>query len=242
MKGKVAIVSGAAGSGIGRSIALTLGREGAQVVVNYRTNLTSAEAVVSAIERQGSRAVAIQADVFTAEGCQQLVSAAQAHFGQVDIVIIGPGGGWHPEAINQLNPEAALDDLNQEVAPVYHLLPRVLPGMYDRGWGRIIGIATHLGKLSPSFAYNAAKAARLQALLLAADPAWPHGVTINVIAPGPVNGIESLEEAIEQCAHGPAWENRRNITPQDIAEGVAFICSEAGGYITGCTLPYLFNK
>jgi 3-oxoacyl-[acyl-carrier protein] reductase len=242
MKGKVAIVSGAAGSGIGRSIALTLGREGAQVVVNYRTNLTSAEAVVSAIERQGSRAVAIQADVFTAEGCQQLVSAAQAHFGQVDIVIIGPGGGWHPEAINQLNPEAALDDLNQEVAPVYHLLPRVLPGMYDRGWGRIIGIATHLGKLSPSFAYNAAKAARLQALLLAADPAWPHGVTINVIEPGPVNGIESLEEAIEQCAHGPAWENRRNITPQDIAEGVAFICSEAGGYITGCTLPYLFNK
>ena len=65
---------------MGRSIALTLAREGARVVVNYRTNQTAAEAVVSAIANLGGQAAAIRADVFTTEGCQHLVSASQAHF------------------------------------------------------------------------------------------------------------------------------------------------------------------
>ena len=53
--------------------------------------------------------------------------------------------------------------------------------------------------------------------------------------------VESLEEAIELCDHGPAWQRRMDVTPQDIAEGVAFLCSEAGRFITGCVLPYLFH-
>jgi NAD(P)-dependent dehydrogenase (short-subunit alcohol dehydrogenase family) len=113
--------------------------------------------------------------------------------------------------------------------------------MYQRQWGRLIGLATHPGKLSPAYAYNAGKAARTHALLLAQDQAWANGVTINVIAPGPVAGISTLENAIEQSQQGIAWQQRTDVSPQDIAEGIAFLCSDSGRYITGCVLPYSFQ-
>ncbi len=241
-EGKVALVTGAAGSGLGRSIALTLAREGARVIINYRTNQANAQAIVDHIQSQGGSARAVSADIFSAGGCRNLVQTTIEQFGSIDICVIGPGGGWHPEAIDQLVPESALEDLHHETAPLLHLMPLVVPGMYERQWGRLIGIATHPVKLSPAYAYNVGKAARMQALLLAQDQAWPQGVTVNVIAPGPVAGISSLEAAIEQYQHGSAWQNRVNLSPQDIAEGVAFLCSEAGRFITGCVLPYLFHS
>jgi len=81
----------------------------------------------------------------------------------------------------------------------------------------------------------------MHALLLAQDQAWPHGVTVNVIAPGQVNALPTLGNAIEQCQHGAAWQERPNLSPQDIAEGVSFLCSDAGQFISGCVLPYLFR-
>jgi len=239
-EGKVAIVTGAAGSGMGRSIALTLAREGAKVVVNYRASEESAKAIVDHIGSRGGNAMAIQADVFEADECKRLVDAAVERFGQVDICIVGPGGGWHPESIDKLDSSAALDDVHYEIAPIYYLMPLVLPGMYQRKWGRLIAIALTPPYGSPAYAYNVGKAARANALLLARDEAWRNGVTLNIIGPGPVPEIRSLKEAIEQCDHGPAWQKRTTASPQDIAEGVAVLCSEAGRFITGCVLPYLF--
>jgi NAD(P)-dependent dehydrogenase (short-subunit alcohol dehydrogenase family) len=95
---------------------------------------------------------------------------------------------------------------------------------------------------SPAYAYNVGKAARAQAMLLAQDQAWRSEVTVNVIGPGPVPAVGSLGEAVELCDHGPAWQQRTNITPQDVAEGVAYLCSEAGRFVTGCVLPYLFRS
>jgi len=241
-KDKVVIVTGAAGSGMGRSIALTLAREGAKVVVNYRTKEENAKAIVDHIKSRGGSAVAIQADIFEAEGCKKLVNVAVEKFGQIDICIVGPGGGWHPEPIDRLDPSAALEDLHHETAPLFHLMPLVLPGMYKRKWGRIIGIGLHPTKLPPAYSYNVGKAARVQALLLAQDQAWRNGVTVNIIAPSPVPAIKTLKEAIEQCDHGPAWQNRSTTSPQDIAESVVFLCSEAGRFITGCVLPFLFYE
>jgi len=240
-EGKVAIVTGAAGGGLGRSIALTLAREGARVVVNYRNSQENAQAIVTHIVNTGGSAIAVQADVFDADGCKNLVRAALGQYGQVDICIIGPGGDWHPEPIDHLVPEAALEDIRHETAPLLYLLPLVLPGMYSRQWGRLVGIATHPVKLSPAYAYNTGKLARLHALLLAQDQAWPHGVTVNVIAPGPVNALPTLGSALEQCQHGESWHERSNVSPQDIAEGVSFLCSEAGRFISGCVMPYLFH-
>jgi len=227
---------------MGRSIALTLAREGARVVVNYRTSEESANAVVDTIARRGGEAVAVRADVFTAEGCRNLVEAAIERFGQVDVCIINPGGGWHMGPFDQIDSQVAVEDIRQEVAPVCHLLPLVLPGMYERRWGRVIAISlagATTERDAPAFAYFVGKAARTQAMLLAQNQAWKHGVTVNVAAPGPVSEIESLETAVELCDHGPAWQVREGVSPQDIAEGVAFLCSDAGRFVNGNELEYV---
>ena len=240
-EGKVALVTGAAGNGLGRSIALTLAREGAKVVINYRESGAAALQICEHINSTGGTAVPIQADVFTHSGCRYLVDQTKTSLGTIDIVIIGPGGGWNPQPIDQIDPDKAQQNIEQETAPFLYLLPLLLPDMYKNNWGRIIGLGTHPTKLSPAYTYNIGKAARMQAILLAQDQAWKHGVTMNVITPGPVNSIETMENAIEQSQHGAAWNERDNISPQDIAEGVAFLCSEAGRFIGGCALPYLFN-
>lgn len=239
-KNKVAIVTGAAGNGMGRSIALTLAREGAMVVINYLTSEDNAKSIVSHIESRGQKAITFKADVTQQHDCKALVDAAVKTFGQVDICIINPGAGWHQEPPDKLNSTAALDDVQKELAPLYHLMPLVFPSMYKNKWGRIITIALVPPYNSPAYAYNVAKAARVHASLLARDAAWQNGVTINAIAPGPVPAIETLDEAIEQCAHGPAWLSRTTTSPQDIAEGVAFLCSESASFISGATLPYIY--
>ena len=240
-EGKTAIVTGAAGNGMGRSIALTLAREGANVVVNYLTSSDSAAAIATHIKKQGGHACACQADVTQQGECKTLVDATIEAFGQIDICIIGPGGGWHPEPVDKLDSAAALDDVYRELAPVYHLMPLVLPGMYERKWGRVITIALASPYNSPAYAYNVGKAARAHAMLIARDTTWENGVTVNTIGPGPVPQIEGLEQAVEQCAHGPAWQDRGTASPQDMAEGVLFLCSEAGSFISGATLPYMYR-
>ncbi len=239
--GKVAIVTGAAGKGMGRSIALTLAREGAKVVVNYRTSADSAAAIVAHIESGGGRALAFGADVTEQDQCRALVAAATETFGQIDICIVGPGAGWHPEPVDKLDSAGALDDVRRELAPIYHLMPLVLPGMYERQWGRLIALALTPPYNSPAYAYNVGKAARTQALLMARDAAWSQGVTLNTIGPGPVGEIATLDEAIGQCDRGPAWQQRGTTSPQDIAEGVAFLCSESADFISGAVLPYMFR-
>jgi NAD(P)-dependent dehydrogenase (short-subunit alcohol dehydrogenase family) len=240
-KSRVALVTGAAGHGMGRSIALTLAREGHHVVVNYRTGAAGAAAIVDAIAARGGHAIAVGADVTQPGDCQSLVDAARDAFGTIDTCIIGPGGGWHPEPIEDLDAAGALDDAQRELAPLYHLMPLVLPAMYERNWGRLIGIAQHPTMRSPAYAYNVGKAARRHALGLAESAAWPHNVTVNVISPGPVAPIADLETAVELCDHGPAWVNRDNVTPQDIAEGVALLCSDAGRFLTGSEICYAFH-
>jgi NAD(P)-dependent dehydrogenase (short-subunit alcohol dehydrogenase family) len=177
--------------------------------------------------------------VFEPEDCRRLVERAAEAFGRVDICIIGSGAGWHPHPPHQLDASGALLDVRQELAPIYYLMPLLLPGMYERGWGRLIALSLEPGYGSPAYAYNVGKAARTHALLLARDEAWRHGVTLNVIGPGPVPGIESLEGAVEQCDGGLAWQEREAVSPQDVAEGVAFLCSDAGQFISGQVLAYM---
>ncbi len=241
LRDKVALVTGSAGKGMGRSIALTLAREGAKVAVNYRTSKNEAQAIVDHIKRHTGNAIAVEADVFEADDCAHLVDATIEHFGRIDICVVNPGAGWHPELLDKLDSAAAIEDVQHEVAPFLHLMPLVLPQMYKRKWGRIIGISLLPPYDSPAYSYNVGKAARTHALLKARDQAWRHGVTVNVIAPGPAAAIESLSEAVGQCQHSPAWQKRSNTSPQDIAESVAFLCSDAGRFITGCVLPFLFH-
>lgn len=201
---KVAIVTGAAGEGMGRSIALTLAREGANVVLNYRTSEENAKQILFHIQDRGGKAYAVKADVFTEEGCKVLVEETRASFGQIDILVVNPGAGWHPAPPDTLDANAALDDVRQELAPFYYLLPLVLPEMYERRWGRIIGISLAPPWESPSYAYDVGKIARAGALWRMRKEAWEHGVTVNIIAPGPVASIETFENVVGLYEHGKA--------------------------------------
>jgi len=240
-QGKVAIVTGAASGGIGPCTALTLAREGASVVVNYHSSADAAAQLVQHIESHNGQALAVQADVMAVEDCRRLVETTVSQFGRVDICVISPGGGWHPEAPDALDPAAALDDMQRETAPVLNLLPLLLPRMAEQHWGRIIALGMNPALPSPAYAYNIAKAARREALIQAQWPAWSQGVTVNVVAPGPVADIESLDEAIALRDHGESWLSRPTTSPQDIAESIAFLCSEAGRFISGAVLPFLFT-
>ena len=238
MNERTALITGASGRGMGRSIALTLARDGFAVAVNYLQHQAAAEELAFWIQKQGGRAVTLQGDVFKQEDCERLVRETAAEFGGLDVCVIGPGANWNPEPVAQLNARQSLRDVFQEVAPVYYLLPLALCEMKKRGGGRVIGIASNLDIPSPSYAYNAAKAARTAALQQAVQSAWQVGVTVNVIAPGPVDALAGADDALALSLRGGAWETRARVTPQDIAEGVAFLCSEAARYVTGCVLPY----
>jgi 3-oxoacyl-[acyl-carrier protein] reductase len=239
---RIALVTGSSG-GIGRSIALTLAREGAFVIVNYRKSRNDAQAVEDHINKNGGRAIAIQADIQTEEGCRFLVDESERVFDRIDICIISPGGGFNPQPLDKLDVAEAIIEVTKEITPAFWLLRLVLPGMYSRNWGRILGMSQHPTKYhQPAYAHNAAKAARTGLLLLAAEgESWKNGVTINSIAPGPVAVCKTLSDAIEQCNHGSAWTTRTTTSGQDIAEAVAFLCSESGRFVTGGVLPFSFR-
>ncbi len=209
-------------------------------MVNYLKNKEGAEEIASLITRNGGKAITVQGNIYIKEDCEKLVKTALNHFGKIDICIIGPGANWNPEDLKSLNPEKSLQDIIQEISPIYNLLPMVLKDMEKRKWGRIIGIASNMDILSPAYSYNVAKSGRIEALRLAVKDAWRIGVTVNIIAPGPVDEIPNLEDACAYCSHKKEWLDRKKVTPQDIAEGVAFLCSDSANYTTGCILPYLF--
>ena len=237
---RVALVTGASGNGIGRSVALTLAQQGISVVVNYLHHQQNAESVAEYINRQGGKALPVQGNVFDPADCSRLVETALERLGRVDICVIGPGANWNPEPLEEINPDRAFQDALQELRPIYNLLPLVLKDMQKRKTGRVVGISSNLTIPSPAYCYNAAKASRTGALLQAVNEAWKLGVTVNVVAPGPVDPFSSLEEACAFSAHGESWRNRTRVTPQDVADCVAFLCSEEARYLTGCVLPLLF--
>lgn len=238
LQGRTALVTGAAGNGIGRSIALTLARCGAKVALNYRTSEAAAQEIAESLKEHGGTAITVKADITCASDCNEMVEAVQKELGPIDICIVNPGAEWHPEPIDQLNAQGALDDILREVAPIYHLMPLLLPHMYECQWGRFIAIALEPSFGSPSYAYNVAKAARSHAMHLSQNQSWPHGVTFNVLGPGPVAALPSLADAIDHAQHGQIWLNHQAISPQDIAEGVAFLCSDAGRFLTGNHFHY----
>ena len=241
MKNRVAIVTGAAGKGIGRSTALTLGRDGARVVVNYRNSDKEAARVAEQIILRGGTAITCKADVTVADDCARLVEQTIEQFGTVDILVIGPGAGWHPAALGQLSGSDALLDSHAELAPICHLIEQVVPIMKSKSFGRIVGIGVNLSKPSPAFSYNAAKGARAAYFDQAWQSLWTFGITINLVSPGPFNEIASLEEAVALTDHAASWNRRSTATPQDVAEIISFLASDRAAFLTGSNIPLMFN-
>lgn len=241
LEGRVALVSGASGEGMGRSIALTLAREGADIVVNCRRRAKRAEEVAVVIREMGRRSLVQQADVSDAGAVEAMVEAALAAFGQIDILVNNAGGSWKPQDLVEIEPEHWRGVMAEEIGASYLLMRAVLPGMRERGWGRIVSIGGYgagdwrAGPPEAPLDYPLGKAARHWLTRTLAPREMAHGITVNAVAPGLVPYV-SLEEAVEAVRSGPASASREHPAPQDVAEVVAFLCSERARFLTGAVL------
>lgn len=240
MSGRIAIVTGAA-SGIGQAIAETLAHDGDQVVVADR-NDAQGQAVAAAI---GGHFVV--ADFSLRADCRRVVDATLAHFGGVDI-LVNNAGFQHIDAI-EMFPEDTWDAMLAVMLTAPFLLTKYTwPTMKDRGWGRIVNIASIHGLVASPFksAYVTAKHGLIGLTRTAALEGGEHGITVNALCPAYVQTplVESQiadqahmrgllpQEVIEQVMLAPA-AIKRLITPKEVAALVVYLCSEAAGAVTG---------
>ena len=238
LDGRVALVTGASGGGMGRSIALTLARDGADIVLNYRNNLERAKEVAAAIEALGRTVYLHQADTEDPDAVFAMVQAADSEFGHVDIAICSAGGAWKVQDFVDIEPDHWRAVMRGEVDSAYGLIRATLPGMRERGWGRIVMIGGlraddwTYGPPDGPLDYPLGKAARHWLARTLGPRERANGITINAVAPGPIEHVE-FDEALRLAKEGPSGE----ITPQHVAEVISYLCSERAAHVTGAIVP-----
>jgi 3-oxoacyl-[acyl-carrier protein] reductase len=183
LDGRVALITGA-GRGIGRAVAVALASRGADVVVNYRERSSDAESAATEIQALGRVALVVQADVSQASEVDRLVSAAIARFGKLDI-LVNNAGIARVQPMDEVS-EADWDELMAvNVKSCFLMTKAVVPGMRERGWGRIINLSSVAaqvgGVVGPHYASS--KAAMLGMTHYYASRMAKQGVTVNAIAP-----------------------------------------------------------
>jgi 3-oxoacyl-[acyl-carrier protein] reductase len=240
LEGRVALVTGAAGEGMGRSIALTLARDGADIAINFRRSEKRAQATCDDVRALGRRAVALQADLSSPEECERLVQGARDALGRLDVVIASAGGPWKPQDVTEIGGNHLRRVLALEVESVYAMLRAALPGMRAQGWGRVVLVGGHgaddwrFGPPEAPLDYPLGKAARHWIARALGPRELPHGITINAVAPGPTRRF-TREEALAGL-RGEVEGGDGN-TPQDVAETVTWLCSGAASRISGAVIP-----
>lgn len=243
MRNRTALVTGAS-RGIGRAIALRLGREGVAVGVNYANAREQAESVCAEIEAAGGRAVALRADIAQREQVLAMVAELTAKLGAPDILVNNAGvmirGDLSDFDYTQMERMRAVN-----VDGLVHVTRACVEAMKERRWGRIVNLSS-LAALGTTNAgttfYSATKAAVIALTRRFALELGPHGITVNVIAPGfigtdMVMGLGTPEQVAEITRNMSALAMVGRIgTPEDIAHGAAFLCAEESSFVTAQTL------
>lgn len=230
---KVAIVTGAS-RGIGLAIAESLAAHGANVVINYAHNKGSAEDIVHRIQQNGGQALAVQADVSKIADLEALFQATIAHFGRIDI-LVNNAGIMTTKPIEQVTEQDFDREFAINVKGTYFACQ--LAAKYLQAGGRIINVSTSvLGQMIPTYSlYAGTKGAVEQITRQLTKEFGPKKITINAVAPGPVNtelfSVDKSEAQIETFKRMIAFG--RLGEPDDIARVVLFLASEEAGWITG---------
>ena len=246
LEGRVALVTGGS-QGIGRAIALTLAREGADLAICARRQ-DPLDATAAEIEALGRSALAVQADVATPEGAQAVVDATHERFGRVDILVNNAGKG-SPKPLLELTDDDWYASIDLNLMSAVRVSRACVPGMRERGWGRIVNISSRVGREPDEFfgPYAASKAALINFSKTLANAFSRDGVLTNCVVPGLIRG-EGVQEAAERSAQATgktveevyeATLRKRPIPvgrlgePEDVASLVALLVSEHGSWITG---------
>ena len=235
LKGRTALVTGAS-RGLGAAIALQLGAQGAKVAVNYFAKRDRAEQLCEQVRQQGGEAAPFYADVRLEADVEQMIRAVNETYQQIDIAVINATGPQPFLTIEQQTWERYLDQLEFFVKSPLLILQRIVAGMKSRGFGRIIQIGSEVFELgNPMFAhYVAAKAAQLGQTRSWARELGATGITVNLVAPGwiPTERHQHSTQA-EMNAYIAGVPMKHMGTPEDVANTVAFLASDAGRFITG---------
>jgi len=260
LSGRVALVTGGS-RGLGREDALTLARAGADVVVAdllvesqlsedtdrfgalatvaRQQGLVHTEETVRDIEAMGRRAIAVRCDVTSRDEVDAAVARTVQELGSVDILVNNAGTLDHAAQFDKQSPELWERDLKVNLTGAFNCAQAVWPHMKDRGWGRIVNMASVAGTLGGfgQASYSTTKAGLLGLTRTLAMEGGRHGITCNAIVPG-VIGTEAFNMA--NAAMNERIVNRtvlkRPGKPEEIANAIAFLCSDLASYITGIEL------
>ena len=240
--GKVALITGASGA-IGAAVARLLASRGMRVVANYRSSREKADDLVASIGSAGGQAMAAQADVRDRSAVDGMLEQARAAMGEVEILV---HSALIPYAIKSFE-EMPVDELSgkveQEIRAASVVTKAVVPGMTKRGYGRIVYLGTMESALplEGMIALGTSKAALSSFARFVAQELGPRGITVNVVAPGPVGGhlhnlaIEHDQEHKKRLAAQTALG--RLASPDDVARAVAFYAGDDSEFVTGTTAP-----
>jgi 3-oxoacyl-[acyl-carrier protein] reductase len=260
LSGRVALVTGGS-RGLGRADALTLARAGADVVVadilvesddsgeadRYgplaqaarAQGLVQTEATAQEIEELGRRALAIKCDVTDAGQVGAAVTRAVEELGSVDILVNNAGTLDHVGQLENQSPDLWERDLRVNLTGAFNCSRAVWSHMKAREWGRIVNMASVAGTLGGfgQASYSTTKAGLLGLTKSLALEGARHGITVNAIVPG-IIGTEAFHfgnpEMNERMIKRTAM--RRAGEPQDVANAIAFLCSDLAAYVTGVEL------
>jgi 2-hydroxycyclohexanecarboxyl-CoA dehydrogenase len=240
---RTAFVTGGA-QGIGQGIATTLGAQGFQVAV-VDLNLDAAQATAASIVDAGGNAVAVAADVTDTASVQAAVKTVTEELGPVEVAV--NNAGWDDFMTFLDTTEDFWDrilDINFKGA--LRVAHAVVPGMVERGFGRVVNIGSDAGRVGSSLeaVYSGAKGGIIAFSKTLAREVATKGVTVNTVCPGPTDTpalrkfADSSGQDADKVLGGMtrAVPMRRLAQPADVAAAVAYFASDAAGYVTGQTL------
>ncbi|WP_041334817.1 MULTISPECIES: 3-oxoacyl-[acyl-carrier-protein] reductase [unclassified Roseiflexus] len=237
LKDRIAVVTGGS-RGIGRAIAMTLAAAGATVVVNYQRNAAAADETVAAITAADGAAISIQADVSVSADVERLFKTVLDQYGTVDI-LVNNAGITRDTLLLRMKEDDFDTVIDTNLRGVYLCTKAALRPMTRARSGRIINITSVVGLIGNAGQsnYAAAKAGIIGFTRAVAREMASRGITVNAVAPGYIETelTAGLGEQV-RAAILEAIPLGRLGTPQDVANLVCFLASDAAAYITGQTL------
>jgi NAD(P)-dependent dehydrogenase (short-subunit alcohol dehydrogenase family) len=233
LAGRVAIVTGGS-KGIGRAIARELAVEGADVAICARQRQPLDEAAKSLAAETGRRIVPIVADTMSTESVAHLVEATVAALGRVDVLVNNAStpGGMVRGPLAEADDKTLLEDVDTKVIGYLRCAKAVAPHMRSSGWGRIVNIGGLSGRRSGNIS-GLRNAAVVHLTKTLADELGAHGITVNLVHPGPTR-TERTDAETERRAVGNAI--RRMVDASEIAQVVAFLASTKAANVTGVAI------